>query len=350
MYGRKQTLYDILEITRDAKQTDVVRAWRRIHGEMQKETAAPNPRRAALVHEAYEVLSDPQKREAYDRSLRGPTFFGVEVGEKPARRWGLVGGAIALVLGALWYFTLGSAPAPHDRAEARNPQEVQAAAAVAVGRVNRVDLSGARAVLGAAVAVEEGVMMAPCAGIAPGAVLVVRIPPRDIPATLRHADEGVGLCRLAVSGGASWPLAMTGLVPRAGDTVYLTSFDARGDVVVSAAQVKKVSRGDVGSVIEASPPAAPPAEGAPLLDHEGRVVAIARNGRYTTLPASWIVDVPVRKRAPAPTPEPAAADPPAATPETSPGDIDPRLRDVPPEKVERLQKAFRPPPKVPDDI
>lgn len=309
MYGGKQTLYDVLGLNRDATPRDIARCYRKLSDEMQSEASAPNPRRAALIREAYEVLSDPQRRAAYDESLKGPSFLGVAGGGKPKRKWGMLVAGIALALGALYYFTLGSAPGPGRVAHSLSLKEVHTAASVAVGRVNRVEMSGARSNLGAAVAIEEGVMMAPCRGIDPGAHILVRIPPRDLPAQLRTVDEKIGLCRLAVSGGASWPLPMTARVPNVGDAIYAPNLNALGEVVVSPGVVKKVVRASNGAVvIESTARAGPPVDGSPLLDAEGRIVAIALDGEHTTLPREWIVDGPVRKRPPPEVPPPSVPD------------------------------------------
>lgn len=351
MYGRKQTLYDVLGLARDAKQTDIVRCYRKLMAEMQSEAAAPNPRRAALLSEAYEVLTDPQRRAAYDESLQGPSFLGVPGGDKPKRKWGLLVTGIALALGALYYFTIGSAPQPRHVAHALSVQEVHTAASVSVGRVNRVEMSGARSNLGTAVAIEEGVMMAPCTGIDPGAQILVRIPPRDLPAQLRKVDEKIGLCRLAVSGAGSWPLPMTALVPNVGDAIYAANLNPLGEVVISPGVVKKVVRSSNGIVtIESTARAGPPVDGSPLLDAEGRIVAIALGGEHMTLPREWIVDVPIRERPPPEEPAPREIPrdaPPAVTAEEKARQ---RLERMPPERREAIEKAFRPPPSVPDDL
>ena len=352
-YGQKATLYDALGLNRDAKQSDIIRTYRRLSGELKKESSAPNPRREALVHEAYEVLSDPQRRAAYDKSLARDEFLGKSGGAPAGRKWGLAVAAIAVALGGAWYYlnVMKKESAP---IAAISVQEIQTAASVAVGRVNRIEMSGARSNLGVAVAIDEGIMMAPCQGIGPGATLLVRIPPRDIPAQVRHADEAVGLCRIAVSGGASWPLPMTALVPKVGATVYAASLGSLGEVVIVPGEVKKVTRGQIGAVIESTAKVGPPIDGTPLLDDQGRVVAVALAGQHTTLPSSWVVDAPIRKRPPpkAADPEPEGA-PPAAgdtASGTQPRDVDPRLKNVPPEKIERLEKAFRPPPNIPKDL
>lgn len=300
MYGGKQTLYDILELPRTAPQSDIESCYRRLAAEMLKETTAPNPRRAQLIREAYEVLSDPPRRAAYDESLKGPRFLGVDGADSPKRKWGVLGAGMAMAVAALYYLAGGSAPQPQQAGAALSLQEVQAAASVSIGRVNRVEMSGARSSLGTAVAVEEGVMMAPCEGIGPGAQILVRIPPRDIPAQVRKIDEKLGLCRLAVSGGGSWPLPMAGRVPDVGDAIFAANLNALGEVVVSPGTVKRVVRGAAGTVIDSTARSAALVDGSPLLDAEGRIVAIALAGEHTMLPPEWIVDAPIRKRPPPP--------------------------------------------------
>ena len=348
MYGGKSTFYDALGLTRSARQSDIIRTYRRLSAEMQADSAAPNPRRAALIHEAYEVLSDPQKRAAYDLSLRQAKFHGKET-RAPARKWGMAAAGLGLVAVLLYYF-LGRSSGPAE-APGASLQEIQTAAAVSIGRVHRVDMSGARSSLGTAVAIAEGVMMAPCAGIVPGAQILVRIPPRDIPAQLRSADEAIGLCRLAMSGGGSWPLPMSSQLPRVGDKVYAAALNEAGEVVLAAGEVRKVSPGANGSVIVSTARAGAPGDGSPLLDSQGRVVAVALQGAHTTLPPAWIVDAPIRTRpaaeppAAATSPAPAQDAASAPVPETSK-----RLGNVPREKQDALEKAFRPPPSVPKDL
>lgn len=345
MSDRKSNLYDVLGLTASAKQSDIIRVYRRLTDEMQSEAAAPNPRRAALVHEAYEVLSDPERRIAYDKSLRTARFSGAR--KESSLGKGVTIAAVAVIgLAAAWYFTLGRSSDSRSHPAALSLQQVQAAAAVSVGRVNRVEISGTRSVLAAAVAVEEGVMMAPCAGIDPAAQIVVRIPPRDIPAQLKSADAASGLCRLAVSGGGSWPLSTTGVLPRPGDKVFAADLNALGEVVVTSGEVSNIIRGPKGEVIESTARAATPVEGTPLLDQQGRVVAIAIGGQHVVLPKAAVVkDGPAARR---PEPDPPTAPTSGPAPDAA-APADPTDK-VSPEKRERLEKAFRPPPQVPKDL
>lgn len=67
--------YRILEVAPHSSQTDIKKSYRRLakkfHPDSQEETA--NHDTIIRINQAYEVLSDPQKRENYDRSLSSPT-------------------------------------------------------------------------------------------------------------------------------------------------------------------------------------------------------------------------------------------------------------------------------------
>jgi len=156
MYGGKDTLYDVLGVHRSAQPGDLVRAYRTKRAQMLVGSAADDPQ-AALVHEAYEVLSDPQKRAAYDASLRGDAFLRPE---RPAianaPKYGLIAGVVVVVLALLVWWRRSAGPA------ATIPQEIVASVARAVGRVERLDMQGHSTLLGHAFAIEQGVRKRGC--------------------------------------------------------------------------------------------------------------------------------------------------------------------------------------------
>jgi len=69
MAASKRDYYDILGVSRNANDDEIKKAFRRLakqyHPDANKEQGAEA--RFIEVNEAYEVLSDPQKRAAYDR-------------------------------------------------------------------------------------------------------------------------------------------------------------------------------------------------------------------------------------------------------------------------------------------
>jgi DnaJ-class molecular chaperone len=70
--GPDPDLYQLLEVPREAPQQEIAQAWRRRaraeHPDTQPRDAAA-PDRFRVLAEAYQVLSDPARRAAYDRTL-----------------------------------------------------------------------------------------------------------------------------------------------------------------------------------------------------------------------------------------------------------------------------------------
>jgi len=344
----KETLYDILGVSRDAKVTDIGRAYNRHRSAMRQETTPPDARRAALLHEAFEVLSDPQKRAAYDASLRRSRAL-VLPGGKPL---GPSATAALLVLAALSVIVvLFILNRPAARKSPKLLTEVRTAASLAVGRLQSVGVSGKAQSAGLAFTLEQGVMVTPCAGLSPDAELVVLVPPRKIPARVIGADPTRRFCRLEVAGAGSWPLMINSFVPKPGEKVYAADMAANGEIVLSEGSIKGVRDAPGGRIVETSLPVAADASGRPLLDPDGHVIAAAviaadGKGQYVSIPSDWIDARKPKAKPDEPPPEP---EPPAKT------DLDGKpLRDpaanISPERRQRLEKAFRPPPTVPDDI
>ncbi len=207
-------------------------------------------------------------------------------------------------------------------------------------------MSGQTTPVGEAFVVREGVMVTTCREIVPGSQLMVHLSPRDVPAQVMFADEARGLCQLKVDGAGSKPLVLSGAAPRPGDKIYSTKINAVGEVMLIEGSVKKVSDGPSGRVVEASMPVANNGAGGPLLDAYGRVLGVAMllqpddRGRFVSVPVTW-ADEP-RREAPPPPRDVSVEE----KPETAQRGGD----NISPERRERLQKGFRPPPTVPNDL
>jgi curved DNA-binding protein CbpA len=87
--GRVPDLYQLLGVDRAASGGEITRAWRQraraAHPDRQPCDAAAPARFRALA-EAYQVLGDPVRRAAYDRSLGERTGRGAAAQEGPAGR------------------------------------------------------------------------------------------------------------------------------------------------------------------------------------------------------------------------------------------------------------------------
>src|SRR5471030_1805691 len=111
MAQNKKTLYEVLGVSRDAKVTDIVRAYSRIRADQQKETAAPDPRLLAMAKAAHDTLSDPDRRDEYDRSIAGEPFVAKN------RKVIVVAASFAAMVaaGAGYYFASRSAGPPPEK-------------------------------------------------------------------------------------------------------------------------------------------------------------------------------------------------------------------------------------------
>lgn len=265
-----RTLYDALGVDREARPGEIRRAHDRLVAEFGLDTTPPDPRREALIREAFAVLSDPQRRAEYDRSLETSASEPPAPGGRKAIAIGAAAAVVAVALAA-WQFG-GRSPAP--TVAAKPVAEILAEASRSVGRMQAFELSGNPVATGVAFAVAPGVMATACQGLAPGAQVVVRIGSREVPARMDAADEALGLCRLAVDGAGSWPLP-GGPVPRAGDKVYAVGLSGAGEVQLAEAQVKRVVSEGGRSVVDAGIAVPAGHGGRPLLDAGGRIVAAA---------------------------------------------------------------------------
>src|SRR6185295_5946025 len=164
MADPRRTHYDELGVPRQAKPLDVQRAYAKYRKEADRETAIPNPQRDRRVQAAYDTLSDPDKREAYDESLRSP-----EQRKALAARRGSSKGVLFLVAAVVvaaaaaggFFLMKRGGPPPADTELIAN------AATLAVGRVDTVDLTGKGGPVGLAFAIDENLVATTCNGITP---------------------------------------------------------------------------------------------------------------------------------------------------------------------------------------
>ena len=78
--AEKSDYYTILSVDREASKDDIKRAYRRLakkhHPDLNKDNQKEAEEKFKVVSEAYEVLSDPQKRANYDRFGHAGVNFG----------------------------------------------------------------------------------------------------------------------------------------------------------------------------------------------------------------------------------------------------------------------------------
>jgi S1-C subfamily serine protease len=346
MSKKSPTHYDVLGVEPGAKHNEIGLAYNRLVAARRREDAPPDPKGEAKLRQAFEVLSNLERRAEYDEALRAGRL-------KPA--FGAKEGAFAVLFtagiaaGAWWFVRPAEPPAPEvPRAE------VADMAKAAVGRLQSIEMSGESRDVGVAVAVYEGVMVASCDGISPASELRVKLPQRDVRVRVAATEQSLGLCKLDAPGAGAWPLALSPVAARPHDKVYAAQPQPNGSVTLLGGIITRTGADASRTAIEAEVPLKTVAAGMPLLDLHGRVIGVAAQSaegaaRYVPVPPAWAEGPKMPSRAaPQPEPEPEAE----GKPELLNPDLPARPGNIriSPERRERLEKAFRPPPTVPDDI
>lgn len=328
----KRTLYEILEVPPDAEADDIAHAHERKVLEI-KRSEKFDPNAAALVKQAFEVLSDAKRRAAYDASMvtsqeRAAAHAqavadldlsadtDAEDRSRKMKMLGLVGG-IAVIFAVLFLVFRPHAPPPpaaEPVAEApkpaappppklRNAQEITADAATSTGQVLSYSMSGTATPLGMAVEVETGQMITTCHGIPAGSKLVVKVGKESMPADLAITDESLDLCRLSIPGFTTPPLKIAAEDAKAGDKVFVVGMNDKGEIAATEGKVNQLRPTPSGQVLELSVPVAANASGGGVFNDKGRLVGIMTTphafgaGLNIALPVSWLAEMRSRAAA-----------------------------------------------------
>ena len=326
MASGKRSLYEILGVDRDANSIDIGLAYERRRDALAK-AMPPDSSESALLQQAYETLTDPRRKAAYDATLltaderaaaasQETPDLVIEPEEPPPRHlpWAGVGVGLVLLAAALYFtFRPERAPVPPKLEEAPKPvvqapppppkplpaATILTAATSSVGQLLSYDMGGQAKPLGLAVAIDRGVYLSTCHGIAAGSQLVVRIGLESHSGSLAVADEELDLCRIAVPDLRGGGL-VTGDEPKVGDRIYVMGVNAKGEMALTEGTVKKLQPTAAGNVLQISTPVAPGASGGPVFDTYGRLVGIATTphafgaGVDIALPASWFAQMRTR--------------------------------------------------------
>ena len=365
MSKRNPTYYEILGIPSNAKHNDVGLAFNRKMRAIKREDAPPDLQGETKLKEAYGVLSDLDKRAAYDAKLRADI-----IKPKFGKNHAAYAAFFVVIVGAglFWYLRPTIAPetvAPAAAAPGKPFQEVLNGAIPAVGRLQAVEMTGQQVHAGVAFTVEEGVAVTSCKGMSPTAQLKILIPPRVIPARVTLTDDELGLCKLEVPGAGTWPLSVSQVPAKVGDPVYTTRVGEGGEVTLLPGMVRAIKTEGKSTVLDVTTPLTAAHGGAPLLDLYGRVVAVANmpaGGKetYVAIPASWGETVKVQAE-----PKPyqgGGEDPAAPKSDVPPGQVvddlgrsaevrkkqDDLANSIDPERRKRLEKAYVPQRNIPE--
>ena len=323
----KKTLYQILGVPRYATTEAIGLAHEMRMSDLQSRSP-PDPSALALAQQAFEILSNPKRRAAYDAQLvtasekaaaeqqGGSPDLEIGDAEEPKKKLPIVPIAIAAVLVIVVLFIAlrpSSAPPPAQTLSAstvakpappRLPSaaEVLAEAATSAGPLMVYSMSGTATPIGMALAIETGTMLTTCHAIPAGGKLVVRVGKEQLPADLTITDEALDLCRLSVAGLAAPPLKLAAEEAKAGDKIVAVSVDAKGALVTAEGTVKSVRKSTSGELLEISTPIGANTSGAGVFDQYGKLVGIATSphdqgaGLHIAIPSTAIAQMRSRTK------------------------------------------------------
>lgn len=347
----KKTLYQILGVERGASEDEIAAAYTERLAKIEGMGAASyDPNALALLRQANEILSDPNRRSAYDASISARnvrTPIAADWVPEPTfpQVWGkwVVVAFVVIGLGAWWATRSKSPPLPKaekaqkagpppvisltipanpesaqrldqsnnpiDATTATSPTErsvtsataersaenVFAEVAPSIALVNVLDGSGRTIGMGSGVVIENGVVLTNCHVAQRGTTLAVKFGEKSMPATIQLADEAFDLCRLNVPE-LSAPTVVIGSVTslRTGQRVYAIGAPVGLELTISEGIVSALREVDDGTVIQTTAPISPGSSGGGLFDVSGRLVGIMtfqhRYGQNLNfaLPADWI--------------------------------------------------------------
>lgn len=327
MAQAKKTLYQILGISPDASPIDVGLAHEKRSAELQR-AVPPDPSGVALVQQAFEILSNPKRRAAYDASLvtaaekaaaaqqsTTDLELELEVGEEDdggrARKMRLLGmvGGMALVLVALFFVfrprpvpppppePVVEAPKPPPPPKNRTAAEILQDASTSGGQLLSYSMSGTATPIGMAMEIDQNQMVTTCHGIPAGAKLVVKVAGQMHPAELSITDEQLDLCRLLVPGFGTPPLRLAAEDAKAGDSIVAVGVNAKGELASTEGTVKQVITTPLGKVLEVSMPVGATSSGGGVFNLQGQLVGVTTaphaygSNLSIALPVSWVAQM-----------------------------------------------------------
>jgi hypothetical protein len=321
MFGKKsrKTLYEILGVGRDASLAEITSAHDRIRAEMRGPDVWIHPLVAAKVKVAFHTLRDPLKREAYDRSLAGPSppppdlppvppppapvqvppaeFPSAELRSthaagsedsprqaippamaRPRQRrfwrsgWWGVGAGLGLVLvaaGSVGFVLLEEI----DTRPAREYTGAEIAERISphLGRVNGALVAGSRD-LGLALATAGNEMVVPCREISAEMVLSVQVGTTSSRAELARANSELGLCVISVRAAAP-EFELRAAMPARGELLYAIVREAAGAPLPLRVSAGRVLADPKGQAFEIEAQATLP-NGTPVFDAQARLVGL----------------------------------------------------------------------------
>ncbi|MFZ6874427.1 trypsin-like peptidase domain-containing protein [Undibacterium sp. Di27W] len=328
----KQTLYDILSVQADATAEQIHVAYQDAMVRLES-VELHDPNKKVLVREAYELLSNPQKRASYDAHLaRRESVQAQTTSDQtkrpaaPAKPRNVFGPVILLALllaaAGLWWSMkqkmernkqaeipvysevtpaapaklppapLANTPAPvtapataapiptpepvtSNAETGKSAEEIYALRSPSIALISVYGPTGAQVAMGSGVVIAPEVVITNCHVTRPGVQYKAKIGKEVLAATVTMADEEFDLCRLSVPGSTA-PAVSLGSTDslRIGQKVFAIGAPQGLDLTISDGIVSALRPLSTGKVIQTTAPISPGSSGGGLFDAAGRLVGI----------------------------------------------------------------------------
>ena len=332
----KQTLYDILGVAADAEQEQILLAYRNRTEGAAGQALDQNER--VLLNEAFSILSQANRRAAYDASLtrqaRGLRIdtAAPDLDDPPSRRWLLWLAGLLVIGGAIYAWPSRKAPPTQpvvvDRvvvveaqstepaapaaapaavpapaaAGGKSAEELFAQLAPSTAMVIATNKGSSQGRQGSGVVIDRGTLITNCHVTRGSTDIEVRIGGESHYARVETADEEYDLCRLSVSGlnAPAVSIAKVGSL-RTGQRVLALGAPKGLELTISEGIVSSLREVDEGTIIQTTAPISPGSSGGGLFNTNGELVGIITlTNRYGqnlnfAVPADWIEQMRDRK-------------------------------------------------------
>ncbi len=327
----KRSLYQILDIAKEASPEEISAAYEKARAKL-AEQANPDPNESIILREAYQVLSNPQKRVVYNTGLsnreNGATQAAVREDEPPSsKRMLLLLGAVVAIALIGWVAVKKSERHAQDVAAATalhltspvqvinaasqngvvrmapsevrrvlSPEELYATVAPSVALISIRNDQGVLLGSGSGVLVGTNQVITNCHVARAGSQLELLMANEKFTGTVETADEHYDLCMLHVFGIASQPVTIAKMADvHTAEKVYAIGAPQGLNLTISEGIISSLRDiPDVGTVIQTSAPISPGSSGGGLFDSTGRLIGIttfqSRSGQNLNfaVPAEWI--------------------------------------------------------------
>jgi serine protease Do len=333
----KKTLYEILGVTPDASPEEIAAVYQQAIAKFDQNVSV-DPNERVLLREAFQVLSNQQKRTFYDMSLKNKASDSADVStaefegaQTNWQKWAI--GVLLLAAVTGWWAasksfhartpvamvsstTVVSAPSMVQL----NPANGEAVAAAlsrpilstealyallapSVARVNVMDGRDKLLATGSGVVIGEGEVITNCHVTRSGPQLELQFSEKTYSASVSVADEQFDLCRMRVIGLSGKPVEIGKLADiQVGQKVYAIGAPQGLDLTISEGIISSLREiPDEGTVIQTTAAISPGSSGGGLFDATGRLIGIttfqSRTGQNLNfaLPAEWISKMTDRK-------------------------------------------------------